>query len=205
MRLLQHGIGSDRRTRDWSSQVKLTAMSIWTTWSFLLSRSGSSPAVRAVRDTESSEPADHASGRSRGGFSTKLHLVAAVGGKEVLPVAIDVGLGQRHETKRIVPLLESLDAKGMIPEKSAGDEGYSARWIRTSLLGKAVEPVIPHQKSEAGRSEPFDRQAYRERNLIERGINLLKWFRRAATRYEKLAVHPLGMLKLAILYRFYLK
>lgn len=64
--------------------------------------------------------------------------------------------------------------------------------------------MIPGQKSEPGRDGPFDRAAYRERNRIERGINLLRWFRRAATRYEKWAVHYLGMLTLAIPFRFYL-
>jgi transposase len=150
------------------------------------------------------EPEDHALGRSQGGFGTKLHLVAAVGGGKVLPLAVEVGPGQQHETQRVVPLVEALDQKGMLPAKLAGDKGYSAKWIRAYLLTKGVEPVIPHQKSEPGRAGPFDRAAYRERNLIERGINLLKWFRRVATRYEKLAVHYLGMLKLAILFRFYL-
>jgi transposase len=150
------------------------------------------------------EPADHALGRSQGGFSTKLHLVAAIGSGVVLPVAIEIGPGQQHETQRIVPLVEALAAKGMTPEKLAGDKGYSAKWIRAYLLAKGIEPVIPHQKSEAGRNGPFDRVAYRERNLIERGINRLKWFRRVATRYEKLAIHYLGMLNLAILYCFYL-
>lgn len=150
------------------------------------------------------EPADHALGRSQGGFSTKLHLVAAIGGGEVLPLVIAVSPGQQHETQRIVPLVEALDGKGMLPEKWAGDKGYSAKWIRKYLLTKGVEPVIPHQKSEPGRAGPFDRAAYRRRNLIERGISFLKWLRRVATRYEKLAVHYLGMLKLAILFRFYL-
>lgn len=72
------------------------------------------------------------------------------------------------------------------------------------LLSKGITPVIPYRKSEPGREVPFDREAYRQRNLIERGINLVKWFRRVATRYEKLAIHYLGMLKLAILFRFYL-
>lgn len=150
------------------------------------------------------EPSDHALGRSQGGFSTKLHLVAAIGDGVVLPVAIEVGPGQQHETQRIVPLIEALESGGMLPEKLAGDKGYSAKWIREYLWKKGVEPVIPHQKSEAAREGPFDRESYRKRNLIERGISLLKWFRRVATRYEKLAVHYLGMLKLAILFRFYL-
>jgi transposase len=115
-----------------------------------------------------------------------------------------VSPGQQHETRRIVPLVEAVSAKGMRPEKLAGDKGYSAGWIREWLAGLVIEPVIPHQKSEPGRDGPFDREAYRERNLIERGINRLKWLRRIATRYEKLAVHYLALLKLAILFRFYL-
>ena len=103
-----------------------------------------------------------------------------------------------------MPLVEALDGRGMLPEKLAGDKGYSAKWIRAYLLAKGIDPVIPHQKSEPGRAGPFDRAAYRRRNLIERGISFLKWLRRVATRYEKLAVHYLGMLKLAILFRFYL-
>ena len=117
---------------------------------------------------------------------------------------IEASPGQQHETQRVVSLVEALDEKGMLPEKLAGDKGYSAKWIREHLLTKGIEPVIPHQKSEPGRDGPFDREAYRQRNLIERGINKLKWLRRIATRYEKLAVHYLALLKLAILFRFYL-
>jgi len=36
---------------------------------------------------------------------------------------------------------------------------------------------------------------------VERCINSLKWFRRVATRYEKLATHSLGMVTLAIIFR----
>lgn len=162
-------------------------------------------AAGASKDTSpDGEPEDHALGRSQGGFGTKLHLVAAIGDGQVLPLVVEVGPGQQHETQRVVPLVEASDGKGMLPERLAGDKGYSAKWIRAYLLTKGVEPVIPHQTSEPGRDGPFDREAYRQRNLIERGINLLKWFRRVATRYEKLAVHYLGMLKLAILFRFYL-
>ncbi|RMF68259.1 MAG: IS5/IS1182 family transposase, partial [Cyanobacteria bacterium J069] len=43
----------------------------------------------------------------------------------------------------------------------------------------------------------FDRQAYRQRNRVERAINRLKQFRRIATRYEKRAENYLAMLTLA--------
>jgi hypothetical protein len=41
------------------------------------------------------EPADHALGRSRGGFTTKLHLVADGDG---LPLAVALSAGQAHES-----------------------------------------------------------------------------------------------------------
>ncbi len=37
--------------------------------------------------------------------------------------------------------------------------------------------------------------------FIERRVNTLKWFRRVATRYEKLAIQYLGMVTLAIIFR----
>lgn len=150
------------------------------------------------------EPEDHALGRRPGGFGTKRHLVAAIGDGRVLPLVVEVSPGQQHETQRLVPPVETRDEKGMLPEKMAGDKGYSAKWIRAYRLTNGIEPVIPHQKTEPGRNDPFDREAYRQRNLIARGINNRKWLRRVATRYEKLAIHYLGMLKLAILFRFYL-
>jgi transposase len=55
--------------------------------------------------------------------------------------------------------------------------------------------VIPRQKRE--RRTRFDRAAYRQRHLVERLVSRFKGFRRLATRYEKRAVHYLGMLSVA--------
>ena len=43
----------------------------------------------------------------------------------------------------------------------------------------------------------YDREAYKRRNQIERGVNRLKLFRRIATRYEKTARAYLSMLCIA--------
>jgi len=48
----------------------------------------------------------------------------------------------------------------------------------------------------------YDRARYRERNVIERCVGWLKECRSVATRYEKLAVHYLGMVQLAIIERY---
>ena len=44
---------------------------------------------------------------------------------------------------------------------------------------------------------PYDRQAYRERNRIERAFCALKDFRRIATRYDKLARNFLAAVEIA--------
>jgi transposase len=48
----------------------------------------------------------------------------------------------------------------------------------------------------------YDRERYRGRNVIERSIGWLKECRSVATRFEKLAVHYLGMVHLAIIERY---
>ena len=112
-----------------------------------------------------------------------------------------VGPGQEHETQQAIPLLEEATGWPEQPAKVAGDKGYSAGWLRQWLRERGIEPVIAHQKNEKGRRGKFDRKAYRRRNIIERCINGLKWFRRVATRYEKLATHYLGMVCVAIIFR----
>ncbi len=81
------------------------------------------------------------------------------------------------------------------PHRVAGDKGYSSRKIRRYLRRRGIGAVIPRRKRE--RRTRFDRIAYRQRNRVERLVNRLKGFRRIATRYEKRAVHYLGMLTIA--------
>ena len=56
--------------------------------------------------------------------------------------------------------------------------------------------MIPTKANERRQSD-FDREAYRQRNIIERLINRLKNFRRIATRYEKRAANYLAMIHIA--------
>ena len=75
----------------------------------------------------------------------------------------------------------------------AGDKGYSSPTARGRIRRRGIWPVIP-AKSNEPRDPAFDREAYRERNRVERLINRLKQFRRIATRYEKRAINYLAML-----------
>lgn len=56
--------------------------------------------------------------------------------------------------------------------------------------------VIARQSNEKRRGS-FDKEAHRERNVVERLINRLEQFRRVATRYERRAPNYRAMLTIA--------
>lgn len=91
------------------------------------------------------------------------------------------------------------------PTRLAGDKGYSYRTVHHWLRRHKITPVIParqHEHEPAQRRDPnFDKEAYRRRNVIERCIGWLKECRRIGTRFEKLAVNFLAMVKLAMIGR----
>lgn len=103
--------------------------------------------------------------------------------------------GQRHESPQAIPLLEQ-SLERMWPEAVAGDRGDSASDLRTWLQERDIEPVIPYREDESG-DHAYDRDADRERPMIERAINRLKRHRRIATRYDKLASSYLAMVTFA--------
>jgi putative transposase len=64
------------------------------------------------------------------------------------------------------------------------------------LLERGTTPVIPNNPTRT-RFHPFDPNAYKRRNLIERLFSRLKDWRRIATRYDKLARNFLAAVQLA--------
>ena len=73
------------------------------------------------------------------------------------------------------------------PVALAADEGYRADWIDDYLLVLGIKPVIPSKANDDRQARPveFDRQAYRDRNIVERLIGWLKECRRIFSRFEK--------------------
>ena len=69
-------------------------------------------------------------------------------------------------------------------QRVVGDKGYSSWAIRRYARQHGIRTTIPRKRNEC-RKGPFDREVYKQRNLVERLINRLKQFRRLATRYEK--------------------
>lgn len=144
---------------------------------------------------------EQALGRSRGGLSTKLHLVCDGQGR---PVSARLSAGQESEFSYAPELFRGLGSElGFVAV--AGDKGYDSGALRSQALGQELmEPVLAARKLAGkdeypGHAQGFDKLLYKGRNVVERLIGHLKEMRRIATRYDKLATTYLGFLHLAFL------
>ena len=88
-------------------------------------------------------------------------------------------------------LLAGLTAKAVI-----ADKGYDGRALRDLVRAKRMRVVIP-SKANRERAIRYDKEIYKQRNLVERYFNKLKHFRRIATRFDRLDCHFMGALHLA--------
>ena len=77
-----------------------------------------------------------------------------------------------------------------------GDKAYDSAELREELDERGTKPVIPNR---CNRKQPFSfsKRLYRLRWRIENAFNRLKDFRRAATRYDRLALNYLASVCLA--------
>jgi transposase len=87
------------------------------------------------------------------------------------------------------------------------DCAYSSRAIRSHLRRRGIRAVIPQASDQVGhrlqrgrlggRPPGFDREAYKQRNSVERCINRLKQWRGLTTRTDKLTIAYQAALHLA--------
>ncbi len=118
--------------------------------------------------------------------------------------------GQTHESQELEALLDGVDWDDLAeealayPARLAGNKAYRADWIDDWLLERGVEPVIPSKANQDPDTRPveFDREAYRDRDIVERLIGWLKESRRVFTRFEKTTTNYLAMVKWACVKRY---
>lgn len=126
---------------------------------------------------------EQALGRSRGGFSTKIHVSV-----DALGNPLRLTGGQRHDMTQAVELVVELDFERLIADRS-----YDAHDFLQILLKTGAEVVIPPRKNRK-ESRDYDKHWYKERHLAECFINKIKHYRRIFSRFEKLARRYFGLL-----------
>jgi len=120
-------------------------------------------------------------GRSRGGFSTKIHVKVDAHGN---PLAIALTAGHRHDNLGYRLLRQDSDRQA---SAAMMDKAYDCNWLRDDLKQRGIEAVIPSNKSRTW-AIPYDKHLYKHRHVVECFINKIKWFRRVFTRFDKLDV-----------------
>ncbi len=127
-------------------------------------------------------------GRSRGGFGTKIH--AAVNGLG-LPVKLVLTPGQAADVTQAETLLQDVPFEVVI-----GDKGFDSQKLVDFIEAHGGAAVIPSRKN-CTEQRDYDRDRYKDRNLVERFWNKVKHYRRVATRYEKTARNFLAFIHVA--------
>ena len=107
------------------------------------------------------------------------------------PLKLILTPGQRGDAPLAPALLE-----GLSPRRVLADKAYDSNAIRALVAGMGAEAVIPCTSTRK-RSIPYDRDAYKMRNTVERCFNRLKHYRRIATRYDRRAIYFESFLFLA--------
>lgn len=133
------------------------------------------------------DQSEQALGRSRGGFSTKIHVTVDGLGN---PLRLHLTPGQRHDIIKASDMIVDLDFDYVLADRS-----YAAQDFLDKIVEMGAVPVIPPKKN-AKEPHEYDEWRYRERHLIECFIGKIKHFRRVFSRFDKLASRYLGFLQL---------
>ncbi len=99
-------------------------------------------------------------GHSRGGNSTKIHVVVDAYG---YPVYIMLSEGQRNDINYAIPLLENININGSYV---LADRGYDSNKFTDYIYSHGGKPVIPSRKT-AKEQRECDWWMYKERHLVE--------------------------------------
>ncbi|SNS95887.1 Transposase [Geodermatophilus pulveris] len=120
------------------------------------------------------------------------------------PLLVRLTPGQAGDNPQLLPLLDDIRVPRVgagrprkRPDQLIADKVYSHPSTRRALRRRGIGHTIPEKRdqqarrrglgSAGGRPPNFDRDRYKQRNVVERCFNRLKQFRALATRYAKRA------------------
>ncbi len=132
-------------------------------------------------------------GRTRGGWNTKLHMVAASDRDGVMFSLSAGNCGDAPEGRSLLQQLGPVDH----PVHLLMDRAYEGDETRALAVELGYIPVVP-PKSNRKNPWDYDRQLYKQRNQVERLFRRIKRFHRIFTRYDKLDVIFVSFVYLAL-------
>lgn len=131
--------------------------------------------------------ANQALGRSKGGFSTKIHvLVDALGN----PLKFILTPGQRHDITQAENLLQATNNTVVIADKSYDSNAF----VQKIKMQNSTVVIPPRKNRKVHRA--YDKHIYKERHLVECFFSKIKYFRRIFSRFDKTASTSLSFLHL---------
>lgn len=119
-------------------------------------------------------------GRSRGGFSTKIHLKTDLDGN---PLDFHLTGGEVSDSTQFETSLDL--GPDIMPRVAITDKGYDSRANREAARARGVTPVIPRRENSKERGRFFPKKLYKLRARIEQTMGKLKRFKRIALRCDK--------------------
>jgi transposase len=131
-------------------------------------------------------------GRSKGGFTTRIHAKADACGDLI---AFDLTGGEASDCTHFQTLLDI--GPDITPRAAIADKGYSSKAIRAAARARGIAPVIPHKANEKNLPALFARTLYKARGRIEQSFGRLKRFKRVALRCQKTAENFRAIVHLA--------
>jgi transposase len=117
-------------------------------------------------------------GRSKGGFTTKIHAAVDALGK---PLKFILTPGQKHDITQAKCLTEDVTHTTVL-----ADKGYDSDDLVKKLEDNGCTVVIPPRSNRKNPRE-YDKDIYKERHLVECFFNKIKHFRRIFSRFDKAA------------------
>ena len=135
-------------------------------------------------------------GVSRGGQTTKVHIITDVLGR---PAVVHLTPGNASDVTAAPAVIAA--APGRL-RRLLADRGFDSDAFRYNLRSAGTTPVIPGRRN---RKQPirYDGDRYKDRWRIEAAFCRLKDFRRIATRYDKLAANFASAVALATIIAFW--
>lgn len=133
------------------------------------------------KDTQAQE----ALGRSKGGFTTKIHVIGDALGN---PLKFILTAGQRNDITQAKNLTADIYDIPLI-----ADKGYDCTEFILDLENKQCTPVVPCRSNRIIQ-RTYDEYLYKERHQIECFFGKIKHFRRIFSRFDKSALSYLSFL-----------